>query len=174
MSTKEYARYVKLTEQPSSHQPLPSLTASQSCNPDLTWKVWVHGHEVNKVECAPIQNISDHLNSKAACSSQLMVTLNTANVCAGHPDLHLCSFIDAKHNKLTRKNGNVVAYLGTTCCVTLNGETYQQTIRTASCQLLVHGAKCGACACRVQKLLESSTQSMAEMEKLITLNTYST
>ena len=107
MSTKEYVRYVKLT---SSHQPL-SITHCITINPDLTWKVWVHGHEVNKVECAPIQNISDNLNSKAACSSQLMVALNTANVCAGHPDLHLCSFIDAKHNNLTCKNGNVVAYL---------------------------------------------------------------
>ena len=70
----------------------------------------MHGHEVNKVECAPIQTISDHLNSKAAVV-KLMVALNTANVCAGHPDLHLCSFIEAKHNKLTHKNGNVVAYL---------------------------------------------------------------
>lgn len=143
MSTKEYARYVKLTEQPSSHQPL-SITHCITINPDLTWKVWVHGHEVNKVECAPIQNISDHLNSKTA-AVKLMVALNTTNVCAGHPDLHLCSFIEAKHNKLTCENGNVVAYLDTTCCVTLNGETYQQTIRTASCQLLVHGVKCAAC-----------------------------
>lgn len=143
MSTKEYARYVKLTEQPSSHQPL-SITHCITIIPDLTWKVWVHSHEVNKVECAPIQNISDHLNSKTA-AVKLMVALNTTNVCAGHPDLHLCSFIEAKHNKLTCKNGNVVAYLDTTCCVTLNGETYQQTIRTASCQLLVHGVKCAAC-----------------------------
>ena len=36
MSTKEYARYVKLTEQPSSHQPL-SITQCITINPDLTW-----------------------------------------------------------------------------------------------------------------------------------------
>ena len=142
-STKEYVRLVKLTEQSSSHQPV-SITHCITINPDLTWKVWVHGHEVNKVECPPIQNISDHLNSKAALV-KLMVALNTANVCPGHPDLHLCSFIEPKHNKLTCKNGNIVAYLDTNCCVTLNGDTYPQTIRTASCQLLVLGTKCDAC-----------------------------
>ena len=124
--------------------------------------------------CAPrVNNISDHLNSIAAVV-KLMVALNTANVCTGHLDLYLCSFIDAKHNKLTCKNGNVVAYLNTTCCVTLNGETYQQTIRTASCMPASSSWSKMWSICRVQKLLESSTQSMTEMEKSITLNTYST
>ena len=76
MSTKEYAHFVTLTEKSSSHQPI-SITHCITINPDLTWKVWEHGHEINKVECPSIQNISDHLNSKAA-----VVTLHGL---ASHP-----------------------------------------------------------------------------------------
>lgn len=73
-STKEYVRLVKLTEQSSSHQPV-SITHCITINPDLTWKVWIHGHEVNKVECPPIKNIR---------SSQLKGCISQADGCTKH------------------------------------------------------------------------------------------
>ena len=61
-------------------------------------------------------------------------------------DEHLVEMAKAKKGTLLSKNGKEVhAALNSTAAVYLNGVTYTETIRSTSCQLLVHGSKCTSC-----------------------------
>ena len=58
-------------------------------------------------------------------------------------DEHLVEMAKAKKGTLLSENGKEVhAALNSTAAVYLNGVTYTKTIRSTSCQLLVHGSKC--------------------------------
>ena len=66
-------------------------------------------------------------------------------MCPGHPDQHFVEFLKSKNGKILSKDSNTVAFLDTSASVVLNGETYSQTVRSSSCELLIHGAKCSSC-----------------------------
>ena len=48
--------------------------------------------------------------------------------------------LKSKNGKILSKDSGI---LGLWCV--LNGETYSQTVRSSSCELLIHGAKCSSC-----------------------------
>lgn len=70
--------------------------------------------------------------------------LDKLAVCPGHPDSHFVEFVMAKR-KFTSANGKVTAVLDSTSDVTLNGDTFSNTVRVANCQMLVPSGKCCAC-----------------------------
>ena len=66
-------------------------------------------------------------------------------MCAGNPDEKFIQMAKAKKGTIKSTNGKTIAVLDNSFQVSLNGEVYQETIRTTDCRLLVHGAKCQAC-----------------------------
>ena len=56
------------------------------------------------------------------------------------------SFVESKKGKLCNKTGGVAAFADNNAPLCLNGETFGRTIRTANCELLVHGEKCKPCS----------------------------
>ena len=133
---------MKLQKQPNPKQPV-AVTHCILVKKDLTWQVSIHGHIASN-DCAPFSTIPQHLTLVAI---QLLLTvLDTALVCAGHPDEHLVEMAKVKKGTLLSKNGKEVhAALDSTAAVYLNGVTYTETIRSTSCQLLVYGSKCTSC-----------------------------
>ena len=67
------------------------------------------------------------------------------HVCVGHPDKHFVKFASARKGVLKSYDGSVAASLDDYAPVVLYGITYMQTIRTTSCEWLVHGVKCASC-----------------------------
>ena len=125
-----------------SSEPM-KVSHSIMINPDMTWKVYVHG---NKVPChrnTPLSQFPDKLSSESLQS--LISVVDGASVCPGNPDKKFIDMVKAKKGVLKSTGGNQTATIDDTFKVSLNGEAYQQTIRTTNCGLLVHGAKCQAC-----------------------------
>lgn len=68
-----------------------------------------------------------------------MEILDTASVCACHPDDKFVQMMKAKKGKKAlATNGQTTAYLDEKA-VTLNGQKYSCTVRSASCEMLTHG-----------------------------------
>ena len=79
---------IKVQEQPSSAQPL-VITHSVALESDFTWKLSVHGHEVQPATCPAISEFPAHLGVSAL--TQQLSLLDKLTVCPGHPDQHFVS-----------------------------------------------------------------------------------
>ena len=71
----------KVIDIPSSIQPI-IITHSIIVHSDLSWKVYVHNHEVKK--CAALSNIPPLLDERSI--NELIRNVHMLHVCAGHPD----------------------------------------------------------------------------------------
>ena len=109
---------------------------------NLTWSLFVHNRQVDE-NCAALSSVPKCLDVTSL--SRLLSLLETMPVCPGHPDTHFLEMVDAKKGKLRGQSGNVVAFTDNYASVHLNGEFYPRTVRTASCELFVHGGKCSSC-----------------------------
>ena len=109
---------------------------------DITWTLFVHGHQVNPDSCGAIRvcTCSGHVDI-----NQLVVRIDSLNVCAGHPDGRFLEITKVRKGKFMSVSGNLVALVDESCPVVLNGEVYTSTIRTAKCEMLVNGVKCESC-----------------------------
>lgn len=135
----ERLQFVKIKEQTSSSYPL-VITHSVVVDQDLTWKVYVHGHQVNP-QC--LSHIPAQL--QAGMLQQLLSTIDRLNVCAGHPDAHFLEMMEAKKGSLKSATGSVAAYVDANAAVKLNGQSYSKPLRSTSCQLLSSASKCPVC-----------------------------
>ena len=141
-SHDNHYEYIKLTKQGARGRV--AITCSVQVHSDLTWNVLIHGQEVNKSKCVPLQGIKEHLDSEVD-AKKLFHVLTSANVCPGHPDQHFIEFINSRKGRLLSKDKHTVAFLDRYALVTLNGETYSETVRSSSCELITHGIKCSSC-----------------------------
>ena len=112
-------------------------------NPDMTWNVHVHGNKVLCRRNTPISQFPDKLYAESLQSSFSVV--DSASVCPGNPNEKFISIVKAKKGVVKSTSGQRTAAIDNAFQVSLNGEVYQQTIRTTDCSLLVHGTKCQTC-----------------------------
>ena len=110
---------------------------------DLTWTVFVHGHKVNPTNRSPLSSIPTPITS--ASLAKLVDILDMASICPGHPDDNFLKMADSRKGKFTSVSEEVVAFTDDHIPVTFNGSTFSRTLRTAACDILVHGGKCDAC-----------------------------
>ena len=105
---------------------------------DRSWILNVHGRPVT--QCSVISHFPqlvtpENVNDQLQCLDRL-------KVCAAHPDER---FLQMAKEKKSFKEGQVSASIDDVADVTLNGDTYCCTLRTASCQMLVPTGKCANC-----------------------------
>ncbi len=139
--SEDNLHFLKIKEQPNPNQPV-IVTHCLAVKKDFTWQVSVHGHTISS-DCSPLSAIPKHLTKKS--TQELLTTLDTASVCAGHPDKHLLEFVKAKKGNVLSKSGKVMATIDANAPIFLNGERYLETVRPLSCTVLVHGVKCSSC-----------------------------
>lgn len=83
---------------------------------------------------------------KSIMSHQGTAKLDSCRICPGHPDDHFVEMSLSKKGKFTSRNGKeIVGSVDSFAPVHLNGETYTQTVRNTSCQILTNGTKCEQC-----------------------------
>lgn len=126
----------------STDQP-PNVSRAVSVNVDGTWKVYVHNHALSS-SCESLKVVSKIITGLDSLI-QLIELVDGLRVCAGHPDVNFVSFCLAKKGKFTSQDGEEVAYVDSYLPISLNGESYLQTVRTNECELLVRTPKCAAC-----------------------------
>ena len=129
------ARFVKLNHG--------SVTHSIIFTPDLHWKLYVHGKEVEADCCTLLKDTFTTIQKSDI--TKIFKIISTANVCAGHPDDEFVRMLNAKHGKLQSNGRESSAYLDSYASIQLNGNTHSQTVRSSSCEMLTQRPKCPAC-----------------------------
>ena len=98
-----------------------------------SWKLSVHGHEVQPTTCPAILELAAH---------QQLSLLDKLTVCPGHPDRHFVSMAKDRKGKFLSPSGDVTAYLDRNAAIVINGQTSCETVRASRCHLLIRGTKC--------------------------------
>ena len=141
-SSDDSIRLFKVVDIPSSSVEPLVITHSIIVHADLSWKVFVHNHEVKR--CSSLANIPLKLDEQSV--NELITIVHKLHVCAGQPDSKFFTFVESKNGKLCNKSGSVAAFSDHYAPVSLNGEMFQSTVRTTNCELLVHGERCKPCS----------------------------
>ena len=133
----------KLATQSSSPQQPLVVTHCLTVNSTLHWSLFVHNHEIKHNKCTALATVPERLNPNTL--ARLLNLVDCLGVCVGQPDEHFIAMAIARKGTFTSHDGATVASLDHYAPVSLNGESFAQTVRTTSCELLVHGVKCDSC-----------------------------
>ena len=91
-------------------------------------------------KCSALIDIPSKLDETSLL--RLITLVNKLYVCSGHPESKFVNYVDSRKGILHNKSGRVAAFVDQYAPVHLNGETFQKTVRTSECEMLVHGDKC--------------------------------
>lgn len=139
-STGNTATLCKIAHDTPEHAP--QLAQSIVVDSNLSWKVYIYGVEL-PVQCSLLRSFPSKLTK---LSLQALVTsVDQSNACAGHPDRHFVSMLEARKGEVKGVDGAQSAYLDKRTSVTLNGDVYHETVRSSSCELITKGQKCQSC-----------------------------
>ena len=109
---------------------------------DLTWTLYVNGHQVLPGKCSALVSFPSTLDRNSL--SELLSKLDMLRVCPGHPDTHLVRMLRAKKGKIISPEGKIVCFVHS-ASVEFNGKSYQETLRLSNCELLSTSMKCSIC-----------------------------
>ena len=110
---------------------------------NLTWSLFVHNHQVDSESCSALSSVPKCLDVTSLAN--LLCMLDKLPVCPGHPEKNFIDMVAEKKGQICGHSGSTVAFIDSYALVHLNGESYAQTVRTTSCEVLVHGGKCSSC-----------------------------
>jgi len=109
---------------------------------DLTWGVYVTDHAVPH-QCSILNQFPSTLDKEILLN--LINAVSSASVCQGNFADRYIAMARIRKGIFTSQNGEVIAYLDQSFCITVNEEQHSATIRHAKCELLVVGNLCGPC-----------------------------
>ena len=134
----------KISNEASSSKTPAVITHTLVFQSDRTWQVRVHNHGVDPKRCSLLQSFPSVILSLAGLQDLLLV-LDNASVCCGHPESHFVSMIEGKKNKIISAQGEIKAQLDDYASITLNGDTFNKTVRTTSCEIICDAQICTPC-----------------------------
>ena len=118
----------------------PSTTHSLTINSDLSWTAFVHGHPVSNSTCVPLASIPDKLEHDSL--KLLLSKLDSSSVCPGNPDRNFVEMLVTKKGMIMSRSGQyVVASINFRAPVHWNGDTYTQTVRRSTCEIITKDKK---------------------------------
>lgn len=97
---------------------------------DLTWKLGVHGQNVNAVSHPSLKDCPSVLDYEAA--NAIIVILNSLHTCVGNPDNNFVSMCDSRNGKFISNDQTIRAYKDDYCPLKLDGEVYSATVWTTN------------------------------------------
>ena len=127
----------KLSNQSSSSAQPPSLLFSVIVQPDLTWNLFVCGHEVTRAMCSALRVFP--VTMALDCLSKLLETLDSLSICLGQPTF--VSMLRAKKGKILSPNGLISCKL--------DSSYLGETVRTSNCEVLSVAGTCPIIMCEV-------------------------
>ena len=129
----------KLNSLPSnSYQPL-VVTHTLCVQENLKLSVFIHGNKRDHIFDTPLSAIPSTLDPPLC---KLIAILDTAQVFPGNPDEHFIPLANAHNGEFNTLSGDVKVHVEKWFLLEVDGDVYQETIRTASCSLLVGQGKC--------------------------------
>ena len=133
----------KLNSLPSTSCRTLGITHTLCVQDDLTWTVFIHGNKLHQISNTSLSGISSTLSPLSL--QKLISILDEACICPGNPDDHFLPMATAHKGVFVSGSGEEKARLEKDFQVILNGDVYHQTIRTATCSLLVGQGKRSSC-----------------------------
>ena len=120
------------------------FTHDVAIHENFTWEVHVHGRKLATTN-SPLSSIPDKISNKSSVADLLHI-LGSSSVCPGNPDKRFVDMTIAHKGKLISTDSSTVAELITGFTVSCDDVSYNCTVRTMQCMLLLSsGRKCGAC-----------------------------
>ena len=108
------------------------------------WQLHANGHLVDTSVVPLLASFPEVLPESDVL--KLMSIVNELNTCVGNPELKFISLGKAKKNRrFLSVNKEVVAFLDSNAVVTVDGETYLETVRCSKCYLLTTEVRCPVC-----------------------------
>ena len=136
-----YVHFSKIVSTHPSSQPA-LITRCIKVRDDRSWVVFIHNHKL-VVQNGVLSTIPQYIDSTTL--SRLLDLVDSLPVCPGNPDSHFLEMAAARKGHFQSKTNELTAFTDSFAPVSLNGECYPQTVRTTTCELLVHGGKCKPC-----------------------------
>ena len=133
----------KLNSLPSTSCQMLGITHTLCVQDDLTWTIFIHGNKLHQISNTPLSGISSTLSPLSL--QKLISILDEACICPGNPDDQFLPMATAHKGVFVSAIGEEKAHFEEGFQVILNGDVYHQTIRTATCSLLVGQGKCSSC-----------------------------
>ena len=93
--------------------------------------------------CSALASIPMSLTPESLAA--LLSLVECLYICAGHPENRFVQIVTARNGILKTKDGQTASFVDDYASVSLNGEIFSQTVRTAEYELLVHNVKCKCC-----------------------------
>ena len=144
MSDAQEKRYCVISYQKADGCAPLVITRSLVIDKSGEWQLHINGHLVNATVVPLLASFPKVLPESDAF--KLMTIVNDLNTCVGNPDPKFVTLGKAKKNRyfLSVKK-EIVAYLDNNAVVTVNGETYPETVRCSECYLLTTEIRCPVC-----------------------------
>ena len=132
-----------------SSQDVPSVsplavTCSIIVKNDCSWMMHINNHFVDPQNISFFVEVPPILD--AVSTTSLLQTLCNLNTCAGNLDPKFIKLANSKKNGLfLLSKKEVVAYLDSGFCVSVDGQQYASTVCCSHCHLLTKGTRCVDC-----------------------------
>ena len=134
VSSDSEQRFCEITRQDIPDTPPLVVARSLVVQPDSSWMVHVHGHQVDQARILSFLEVPSEICP--ATTATLLSTVATLAVCIGNPESRFVELAKQKGGNFLSSTGEVVAYVDKIACVSVEGQQHL-TVRCADCQLLV-------------------------------------
>ena len=121
----------------------PLITRCVKVRDNRSWVVFIHNHRLDAQNCGALSTIPQRVDSTTLL--RLLNLVDSLPVCPGHPDVHFLEMAAAHKGHFWSTTNELTAFTDSYAPVSLNGKCYPQTVRTTTCELLVHSGKCKPC-----------------------------
>ena len=127
-------RFCEITRQDIPDTPPLVVARSLVVQPDSSWMVHVHGHQVDQAHILSFLEVPSEIC--LATTATLLSTVATLAVCVGNAESRFVELAKQKGGNFLSSTGEVVAYVDKIACVSVEGQQHL-TVRCANCQLMV-------------------------------------
>lgn len=102
----------------------------------------MHNHPLDSTKCSALKSIPRVVDPEII--PDLLTTIDSLFVCAGHYDIHFVQMVLSKKGKIISPNGSITTYVDD-CITKVDGKIFMNTVRTSECELLCTSIKCVSC-----------------------------
>jgi hypothetical protein len=124
---------------------------------DLTWKVSVHGQQLDACSHPSLSNISTKLDAIDSLH-ELLVLVGKSNICIGNSD-RFQKLFESKGPVLACKSLTIYKEEGCTIQDKINNQIYCQTARAKTCEFLIGNDKTKCSVCHKARILLRAADS---------------
>ena len=168
-STVNHADVCKIGHQNTITSQPAVVTTCLSIYKDLSWRLHVHGKVVNIEDCTALADTPVSLSTTSTV--ELLSLIDRLNVCVGNPDPRFTELCELQGGKIKAADGTTSSFTDDFFSISLDGEEYQSTVRSAKCSILTNNIRCDACKNYRATLRALCSRQLRTTEEMISKRT---